>query len=138
MKTRVKWTGERSFLGISEGGHEVVMGASSEGQAAVGPSPMEMLLLGLGGCATFDVVLILERGREPVEDCVVDIEAERAGEVPKVFTRINMHFTVTGKGLNPDKVGRAITLSAEKYCSASAMLGKTAKITHDFEVIEPS
>lgn len=138
MKTRVKWTGERSFLGTSEGGHEVVMGASSEGQAAVGPSPMEMLLLGLGGCATFDVVLILERGREPVEDCVVDIEAERAGEVPKVFTRINMHFTVTGKGLNPDKVGRAISLSAEKYCSASAMLGKTAKITHDFEVVEPS
>lgn len=138
MKTRVKWTGERSFLGTSEGGHEVVMGASSEGQAAVGPSPMEMLLLGLGGCATFDVILILERGRETVEDCTVEIEAERAEKDPKVFVHINMHFTVTGKGLNPDKVERAITLSAEKYCSASAMLGKTAQITHDFEVIEPS
>lgn len=138
MKIRVKWTEERSFLGTSEGGHEVLMGASSEGQAAVGPSPMEMLLLGLGGCATFDVVLILERGREAVEGCVVEIEAARAEKDPKVFTRINMHFTVTGNGLNPDKVGRAITLSAEKYCSASAMLGKTAQITHDFEVVESS
>lgn len=138
MKARVKWAEGRSFLGTSEGGHEVLMGASSEGQAAVGPSPMEMLLLGLGGCATFDVVLILERGREAVEDCVVEIEAERAEADPKVFTSIDMHFSVTGKGLNPDKVGRAVSLSAEKYCSASAMLGKTAKITHDFEVIEAS
>ncbi len=138
MKIQFEWTEGRRFLGTSEGVHEVVMVASSEGQAAVGPSPMEMLLLGLGGCATFDVVLILERGREAVEGCVVEIEAARAEKDPKVFTSINMHFTVTGNGLNPDKVGRAISLSAEKYCSASAMLGKTARITHDFEVVESS
>jgi len=112
------------------------MGASAAGKEALGASPMEMLLLGLGGCSVFDVMLILERGREAVEDCVVEIEAVRANEDPKVFTDIRMHFTVQGRGLNEAKVGRAIQLSAEKYCSASAMLGKTAKITHVFEIEE--
>lgn len=136
MNGRVRWVEGRTFLGESGSGHTVVMGASADGQDAVGASPMEMLLLGLGGCATFDVVLILERGREAVEDCVVEIEAERAEEDPKVFTRIHMQFVVTGKGLNEAKVERAVKLSAEKYCSASAMLGKTADITHDFEVVD--
>jgi len=136
MNGRVRWVEGRTFLGVSGSGHAVVMGASAAGHDAVGPSPMEMLLLGLGGCATFDVVLILERGREAVDDCVVEIEAERAEEDPKVFTRIHMHFVVTGKALNQAKVERAVKLSAEKYCSASAMFGKTADITHDFEVVD--
>ena len=101
-----------------------------------GPSPMEMVLIGTGGCAAFDVVHILEKGREAIEDCVVEMEAERAGQDPKVFTRIHMHFVVEGRGLAAGKVERAIRLSVEKYCSASAMLGKTAAITHDFEVVD--
>jgi len=136
MKGRVRWVGDRNFLAESGSGHAVVMGASASGAAALGPSPMEMVLLGLGGCTTFDVIHILERGREPVEDCVVELEAERAETEPKVFTRIHLHFIVTGKGLNAAKVERAIALSAEKYCSASAMLEKTATITHDFEIVE--
>jgi putative redox protein len=99
---------------------------------------MELVLIGLGGCTAFDVVHILERGREPIEDCVVELEAERAQGDPQVFTRVHVHFIVTGRGLDPTKVERAIELSAEKYCSASAMIGKTAAITHDFEVIERS
>ena len=97
---------------------------------------MEMLLMGLGGCSAFDVVLILRKGREEVTDCVVELEAERAETDPKVFTRIHMHYKVTGRGLAPAKVERAIALSAEKYCSASAIMAKTAVITHDWEVIE--
>jgi putative redox protein len=97
---------------------------------------MEMLLLGLGGCSAFDVVLILRKGRQQVTDCVADIDATRADTDPKVFTRIHVHFTVTGKGLDPKRVEQAVKLSAEKYCSASIMLGKTAEITHDFEVVE--
>ena len=97
---------------------------------------METVLIGTGGCSAFDVVHILERGREAIEDCVVEMEAERAEQDPKVFTRIHMHFVVKGRGLSPNKVERAIRLSLEKYCSASAMLAKTATITHDFEVVE--
>jgi putative redox protein len=97
---------------------------------------MEMLLMGLGGCSAFDVVLILRKGREDVTDCVVELEAERAETDPKVFTRIHMHYKVAGRGLAPAKVERAIKLSAEKYCSASAIMAKTAVITHDWEVIE--
>ena len=97
---------------------------------------MEMLLMGLGGCSAFDVVLILRKGREAVSDCVVELEAERAKTDPKVFTRIHMHYKVAGRGLAPAKVERAIKLSAEKYCSASAIMAKTAVITHDWEVIE--
>ena len=97
---------------------------------------MEMLLMGTGGCAAFDVVLILKKSRQEIRGCEVEIEAERASQEPKVFTRIHFHFILTGKKLNPKQVERAINLSAEKYCSASIMLGKTAELTHDFEIIE--
>ncbi len=138
MKARIKWIESVSFTGQSGSGHSVVMdGAPEAGGRDLGPRPMEMLLLGLGGCAAFDVVEILRKGREDVTDCVVEMEAERAGSIPKVFTRIHMRFAVTGRALDPAKVERAIKLSAEKYCSASAMLGKTAEITHSFEVLKP-
>ena len=97
---------------------------------------MELVLIGTGGCTAFDIVQILEKGREPIEDCVVELDADRADGDPAVFTRIHMHFTVKGAGVNLDKVSRAIKLSHEKYCSASAMMAKTAEITHDFEVID--
>ncbi len=97
---------------------------------------MELVLIGTGGCSAYDVVHILEKGREAVEDCVVELDADRAETEPRVFTRIHMHFIVKGRGLSHDKVKRAIDLSIEKYCSASAMMAKTATITHDFEVID--
>jgi putative redox protein len=101
-----------------------------------GPRPMELLLLGMGGCTAFDVVLILRKGRQDISDCVAQIDAERAPTDPKVFTRIHVHFVVTGRGLDPKRVDQAIKLSAEKYCSASIMLARTAEITHDFEIVE--
>lgn len=139
MKARIKWVEDRTFIGESGSGHKVVLGTAfgPEGRTP-GPSPMEMVLIGTGGCSAFDVVHILEKGREAVEDCVVEMEAERAEQDPKVFTRIHMHFVVKGRGLALNKVERAITLSVEKYCSASAMLAKTATITHDFEVVDTS
>jgi len=137
MKARVKWVDGMMFVGESGSGHAVVMdGAPEAGGRNLGVRPMEMLLLGMGGCTAFDVVLILKRGREPITDCVVEIEAERAETEPKVFTRIHVHYVVTGYGLDPAKVARAIELSATKYCSASVMLGATAEITHDFELRE--
>lgn len=139
MKTRVKWVQDMMFVGETGTGHAVVMdGALEAGGHNLAPRPMEMLLVGLGGCSSVDVVLILKRGRAAVTDCVVEIEAERATTDPKVFTRINMHFIVTGKQLESHKVARAIELSAEKYCSAAAMLGTTAQITHDFEIRDSS
>ena len=136
MKARVKWIEGVSFAGQSGSGHSVVMdGAPEAGGRNLGLRPMEMLLLGLGGCTAFDVIGMLRKGRQTVADCVVELEAERAEDVPKVFTRIHAHFVVTGQGLDPARVARAISLSAEKYCSASAMLGKTAEITHDFEIV---
>ena len=139
MKARVKWVQDAMFLGESGSGHAVVMdGSPDHGGRNLGPRPMEMLLLGLGGCSAFDVVMILKRGREKVADCVVEMEAERAGEDPKVFTRAHLHYVVTGRGLSPAKVERAIRLSADKYCSASAMFAKTARVTHDFEIVEAS
>jgi putative redox protein len=137
MKTRIKWSDGMSFLAESGSGHVVLMdGPPEAGGRNLGPRPMEMLLMGTGGCAAFDVVLILKKSRQDISDCVVEIEAERAPQEPKVFTRIHFHFIVTGKKLNPQQVERAIVLSAEKYCSASIMLGKTAELTHDFEVVE--
>jgi len=137
MKTRVKWIENVCFMGESESGHAVVLdGAPDAGGRNLGMRPMEMLLIGMGGCSCFDVVMILEKGRQAITDCVASIEAERAETDPKVFTKIHMRFTVTGRGLDPAKVERAIALSAEKYCSASIMLGQTATITHDFEVVE--
>jgi putative redox protein len=111
-------------------------GAPEGGGRNLGPRPMETMLLGTGGCTAYDVVLILKKNRQPITDCVVEITAERAQQDPKVFTRIHFHFIVSGKGLNPQRVEQAIHLSAEKYCSASIMLGKTADITHDFEIVE--
>jgi len=136
MKARVKWVEDRTFVGESGSGHKLVLGTRSTPDGVTpGPSPMELLLIGTGGCTAFDVVQILEKGREAVEDCVVELDAERAETEPKVFTRIHMHFIVKGRNLAAAKVERAIALSAEKYCSASAMLAKTATITHDFEVV---
>lgn len=137
MQARIKWKDEASFLAESGSGHAVLMdGPPEAGGKNLGPRPMEMLLMGTGGCAAFDVVLILKKSRQDIRNCVVEIEAERAAQEPKVFTRIHFHFILTGKKLNPQQVERAITLSAEKYCSASIMLGKTAEMTHDFEIVE--
>ena len=137
MKATVRWAGKASYEGRSESGHTVVMDGSPDiGGENRGPRPMEMLLLGLGGCTSIDVMLILGKGRQEVTDCVVQIDAERAPTEPKVFTKIHVHFVVSGRKLDPKRVDKAIQLSAEKYCSASIMLGKTAAITHDFEIVE--
>ncbi len=137
MKTRVKWVEGVCFMGESGSGHAVVMdGAPDIGGKNLGPRPMEMLLLGAGGCTSVDVIMILQKSRQDVVDCEVEIESERAGDHPKVFTKIHMHFIVKGRNLKPETVDRAIKLSAEKYCSASIMLGKTAEMTHDFEIVE--
>ncbi|MBI5626568.1 MAG: OsmC family protein [Nitrosomonadales bacterium] len=137
MKARVKWVEQASFLGETESNHAVLMdGPPTAGGRNLGPRPMEMLLLGTGGCTSFDVVSILKKSRQAITDCYVELEAERAETDPKVFTKIHMHFVVTGKDIKPDAVEKAIKLSAEKYCSASIMLGATAAITHDFEVIQ--
>ena len=139
MKARIKWVEDRTFVGESGSGHKLVLGTASDPEGRTpGPSPMELVLIGTGGCSAFDVVHILERGRERVEDCVVELDAERATEDPKVFTRIHMRFVVTGRGLGRSKVERAVQLSVEKYCSASAMLAKTATITHEVEVVDTS
>jgi putative redox protein len=110
-------------------------GAPEAGGKNLGLRPMEMVLMGTGGCTAFDVVMILKKSRQDIIDCMVEIEAERATEDPKVFTRIHYHFILTGNNLKPQQVERAINLSAEKYCSASIMLGKTAEMTHDFEIV---
>jgi putative redox protein len=135
MKARVKWLEGTAMVGESGSGHAVVMDGPPElGGRNLGLRPMEMLLLGLGGCTEFDVLMILRRGRARVTDCVVELSAERAAADPKVFTDIHVHFVVTGHDLNPKQVERAIALSAEKYCSASIMLGATARVSHDFEI----
>lgn len=137
MKARIKWIEGVSFAGQSESGHTVVMdGPPDAGGQNLGVRPMEMLLLGMGGCTAFDVIHILRKSRQPVTDCVAEIDADRAETDPKVFTRIHVHFVITGKGLDPKRVEQAVNLSAEKYCSASIMLGKVAKVTHDFEITE--
>jgi putative redox protein len=135
----VKWVHNASFIAETESSHAIVMdGAPEGGGRNLGPRPMETVLAGTGGCTAYDVVTILKKARQHVSDCVVEVDAERAPHDPKVFTRIHFHFVVTGEGVDPKKVERAIELSAEKYCSASIMLGKTAEITHDFEVRAPS
>ncbi len=136
MKARIKWIENVAFVGETESGHAVVMdGSPDNGGRNLGPRPMEMVLIGTGACSAFDVILILKKSREAVTDCVVELSAERADTDPKVFTKIHFHFVVTGDGLDSVKVGRAVQLSAEKYCSASAMLAKTAAVTHDFEIV---
>ncbi len=137
MQARIKWVENVSFLGQSESGHAVLMDGPPEGGGKnLGLRPMEMVLIGTGGCTAYDVVHILRKSRADITDCVAEINADRADTDPKVFTRIHIHFVVTGRNLKPDIVERAINLSAEKYCSASIMLGKTAEITHDFEIVE--
>jgi putative redox protein len=126
-----------SFIAETGSGHLVAMdGAPDAGGHNWAPRPMEMLLAGAGGCTSFDVIMILQRGRQDIVDCQVKINADRAETDPKVFTRIHFHFTVTGRTLKPEAVERAIKLSAEKYCSASIMLGKTAEMSHSFEIVE--
>jgi len=135
MKARIKWVQDATFVGESGSGHSVVMdGPPDSGGRNLGIRPMEMVLLGMGGCTAADVVHILKRARQAVTDCVVELDAERAAEVPRVFTRVHVHFIVTGNELSENQVKRAVQLSAEKYCSASLMLGKTATVTHDYEI----
>ncbi len=138
MECKVKWTGDgMSFLAETGSNHLIAMdGASEGGGRNLAPRPMELLLAGTGGCTAYDVVMILKKGRHAISGCEVSLEAERAESEPKVFTRIHFHFVVRGKKLSPDAVARAIELSKDKYCSASIMLGKTAAITHDVEIIE--
>ena len=137
MNISVKWIDGMLMVGKSDSGHAIVMDGPPEiGGENLGVRPMEMLLLGMAGCTMIDVVSTLEKMRENLSDCKTKVSADRATEYPKVFTNIHVHFILRGKKLNPSKVGKAIKLSAEKYCSASIMLGKTAVITHDFEIIE--
>ena len=138
MECSVRWTGDgMSFIAETGSGHLVTMdGAVNGGGRNLAPRPMEMVLVGTGGCTAYDVVLILQRGRHQVQGCSVQLIAERAPDDPKVFTRIEMQFTVRGKALNRDAVERAAQLSHEKYCSATAMLAKTAEITHSVRIVE--
>ncbi|MDQ7991019.1 MAG: OsmC family protein [Candidatus Dactylopiibacterium sp.] len=137
MECTVKWAGEGKFIGETGSGHAVLLeGAADLGGRNHAPRPMELILVGAGGCTAYDVVLILKRGRHAVEGCEVKLTSERAETDPKVFTKIHYHYIVSGRGLKHDVVERAIKLSADKYCSASIMLGKTAEITHDFELVE--
>ena len=137
MKVRIKWLENVAFVGESGSGHALVMdGAPEGGGRNLGPRPMETVLIGTGGCTAYDVVLILKRGRHDVRGCSVKLSAERAATDPKVFTKIHMHFTVRGRKLQPVAVERAIAMSHEKYCSASAMLAKTAEMTTSFDLVE--
>jgi putative redox protein len=136
METQLKWAGNAAFIGTASSGHTVVMDGPAEGGGRnLGPRPMEMLILGMGACSTYDVVSILKKSRQEITDCEIKITSQRADSDPKIFTDIQLHFIVSGKDLKEKQVERAIKLSAEKYCSASIMLGKTANITHDFEII---
>jgi putative redox protein len=137
MDVRIKWVDGMMFLGESESGHAVVMDGPPEiGGNNMGVRPMEMLLLGMGGCTSVDVMQILQKGRQNITDCVAEISAERVETIPKVFSKIHVHFVITGKDLKEAVVARAVKLSAEKYCSASIMLEKSVEISHDFEIVE--
>ena len=137
MKARVKWVEGVSFVAESASGHAVVLdGAPEAGGRNLGPRPMELVLMGTGACSAFDVVMILRKARQDVSDCVVELDADRATEDPKVFTRVHFHFIVTGKGVSASHVERAVRLSKEKYCSATAMIAKTAAVSSDFEIRE--
>ena len=138
MKATVKWVDGATFLGESESGHTVLMdGPPDAGGRNIGARPMETLLLGLGGCSAFDVMSMLRKSRQNVVDCRAELDAERADEIPAVFTRIHLHFVVTGVGLKESHVARAVQLSAEKYCSASIMLAAGGvEVTHSHELVE--
>ena len=133
MSAKVKWDGDVRFQGTTGSGFEVMV----DGELKQGPRPMELMLIGLGGCTSYDVVGILKKTRQDVVDCVAEIDAERADEVPSVFTKIHVKFIVSGRDLNPKKVERAVKLSAEQYCSASLMLERGGvEITHSYEIVE--
>jgi putative redox protein len=137
MRATIKWIDNVMFVGQSGSGHSVVIdGPPAAGGENAGIRPMELVLMGLGACTSFDVMTILKKSRQDVVDCHTELEAERAEEIPQVFTRIHVHFVVTGNNLKARHVERAVNLSVKKYCSASIMLGKTATITHDFEIVE--
>jgi len=137
MKGTVTLQEGSTFEGVAGSGHRVTMDVAPEvGGRNLGLRPMEMVLLGLGGCTAIDVLHMLRKGRQPITDMRVELDAERADDAPKVFTRIHLHFVLTGAGLDPHKIERAINLSASKYCSASMMLNKTAEMTHDFEIVK--
>ena len=137
MRARVKWLDEVSFEAESGSGHKLILdGAPEHGGQNSGLRPMEAILIGVGACSAFDVVSILKKARQPVSDCVVELEADRAEQPPKVFTRVRMRFVVSGKGLRPAAVERAVALSAEKYCSATAMLRPTVDIRHEVEIVD--
>ena len=136
MKSRVTWISDKTFTGQTESGHSIVIGTPEGDAPKPGPSAMELVLMGAGSCSAWDVVEILRKGRQNIEDVIVELEADRAPEPPKVFTRIHMHFIVKGRDLSEDRVKRAIELSVEKYCSAVAMLKPKVPVTHDFEVNE--
>jgi len=135
--TLVRWAGGAAFIGVSSGGHAVVMDGPPEGGGRnLGPRPMEMLLLSMGACSNYDVVTILKKAREDIASCDVRITANRAAEHPRIFTDIHLHFIISGRAIKEKNVKRAIELSAGKYCSASIILGATANITHDYEILE--
>jgi putative redox protein len=138
MNASVKWIGGAAFVGEAGSGHAVVMdGPADHGGRNIGVRPMEMMLLGIGGCSAIDVVHILEKGRQDVTDCLVELQAERADEVPAVFTRINLHFKVSGRALREAQVKRAVELSAEKYCSGSIMMQRAGvEVSHSYEIID--
>jgi len=137
MKARVKWLDNMSFVGESGSGHSIVMdGAPESGGGNLAARPMEMVLMGMGGCTAFDVVMILKKARQPIEDCIIELSAERADDIPKVFTKIHVHYVVKGKGLSEKQVEKAVNLTAEKYCSVSIMLAQSAEVTHDYQIIE--
>lgn len=139
LNAHVSWAGDRTFIGRSGSGHSVIMDVDSgSGGHDAGFRPLEMLLLGMGGCTAYDVVDILEKGRQPVSGCVVELEAERDPEMPRLFATIRVRYIVSGPGLDADKVARAVKLSSETYCSATLMLGKSAEITHDIEIVDTS
>ena len=135
MNTNLTWAGGAAFIGASENGRTIVIDGPPEGGGRdLGPRPMETLLLGMGACSAYDVLSILKKSRSLISDCKIEMSSKRAGDHPKVFTEIHVHFIITGDNLKAAQVERAINLSAEKYCSASIMLGKTAKITHTYEI----
>jgi putative redox protein len=137
MKARIKLAEGMTFVAESGSGHGVVVDAAPDvGGRNLGARPMELVLMGTGACSAVDVVMILRKARHPITDCVVELDSERASEEPKVFTKIHLHYVVTGKGLNPSQVERAIKLSKEKYCSATIMLAATVEITFDYEIRE--
>ena len=137
MKTRIRWTEGMSFVAETGSGHALVIdGAPEHGGRNLGPRPMELVLAGAAACSAFDVVLILKKARQPVADCVVAADADRAAVEPKVFTRIRLAYTVAGRGLDPRQVERAVKLSKEKYCSATIMLGRTAEIETTIRLVE--